>query len=232
MFIASFPAGPWQTNCYVVATDRESECVIIDPGMDAEAGVADLVAEHRLKPVAVMLTHGHLDHMFSVAPLCRDNDAPCWVHPEDRDLLADPLRAMGAETRAAARPAGAAATRLRRAGRRPRADRRGDGLGGRDRLRRGRTPRGTPRARRCSADAGADRDEPLVFSGDVLFAGSIGRTDLPGGDLAGHAARACGPRCCRCPTRCVVLPGHGPQTTMAGERATNPYLRQLVEVGR
>ena len=76
-----------------------SECVIIDPGMDAVVGVTELIMEHRLKPVAVMLTHGHLDHMWSVTPLCRSSDSTCWVHPDDRVLLTDPLRAMGLETR-------------------------------------------------------------------------------------------------------------------------------------
>ena len=99
MFIASFPAGPWQTNCYLVRQRPGEECVIIDPGMDAVAGVAELIAEHRLKPVAVMLTHGHLDHMFSVTPLCRSYASACWVHPDDRVLLTDPLRAMGLDTR-------------------------------------------------------------------------------------------------------------------------------------
>ena len=73
--------------------------MIIDPGMDAADGVAELIMEHRLKPVAVMLTHGHLDHMFSVTPLCRSYASACWVHSEDRVLLTDPLQAMGLETR-------------------------------------------------------------------------------------------------------------------------------------
>src|SRR5215203_3930241 len=83
-FIASFPAGPWQTNCYLIARKPGEECVIIDPGMDAADGVSELILEHRLKPVAVMLTHGHIDHMFSVTPLCRSYASSCWVHPEDR----------------------------------------------------------------------------------------------------------------------------------------------------
>ena len=99
MFISSIPAGPWQTNCYLVATGPGAECVIIDPGMDAVDGVTRLVAEHRLKPVAVLLTHGHLDHMFSVTPLCRSSEATCWIHPDDRVLLTDPLRAMSGDTR-------------------------------------------------------------------------------------------------------------------------------------
>ena len=99
MFIASFPAGPWQTNCYVVAGAVGGECVIVDPGMDAADGVADVISEYGLHPVAALLTHGHLDHMFSVTPLCRQYEAVCWVHPDDRQLLIDPLRAMGEETR-------------------------------------------------------------------------------------------------------------------------------------
>ncbi len=124
MFIASFPAGPWQTNCYVVATEPGAECLILDPGLDAADGVRDLVAEHRLKPVAVVLTHGHLDHMFSVAPLCGGYDATCWIHPDDRHLLADPLRAMGPETAQLLAQLTGGTTHLRRARRRPRADRR------------------------------------------------------------------------------------------------------------
>ena len=119
MFIASFPAGPWQTNCYVVATEPGAECLILDPGVGAAEGVRDLVSEHRLKPVAVVLTHGHLDHMFAVAPVCGTYDATCWIHPDDRHLLTDPLRAMGAGEPPAAGPADRRQGDLRRARRRP-----------------------------------------------------------------------------------------------------------------
>jgi glyoxylase-like metal-dependent hydrolase (beta-lactamase superfamily II) len=225
VLVASFPAGPWQTNTYVVATDRGSECVVIDPGMDAEAGVADLVAEHRLKPVAVMVTHGHLDHMFAVAPLCQTNEAPCWVHPDDRDLLADPLRAMGAETRALLAslvPGHAGFVEPDEV--RELHDGATVSVAGIDFVvahAPGHTPGST------MFGTGED-DEPLVFSGDVLFAGSIGRTDLPGGDLQAMVA-SLRTKVLPLPDPVVVLPGHGPRTTMAVERATNPYLRQLVE---
>ena len=89
-----------QANCYVAADAPGTECVIIDPGMDAIDGVTELIMEHRLKPVAVMLTHGHLDHMFSVTPLCRSYESICWVHSADRVLLSDPYRALSAETAA------------------------------------------------------------------------------------------------------------------------------------
>ena len=99
MFIASFPAGPWQTNCYLAATAAGEECVIVDPGMDAAPTVGEVIAEHRLKPVAVLLTHGHLDHTFSVTPCVRSTHSSAWIHSLDRELLVDPLKAMSDDTR-------------------------------------------------------------------------------------------------------------------------------------
>ena len=98
MLIAGFPAGPWGTNCYVAATGPGTECVVIDPGKDAAPGVAEVVAEHRLKPVAVLVTHGHVDHMWCVAPVAGTYDATAWIHPDDRHLLANPMAGMSAET--------------------------------------------------------------------------------------------------------------------------------------
>ena len=98
MLIAGFPAGPWGTNCYVADTGPGSECVVVDPGMDATAGVVELVREHRLKPVAVLVTHGHVDHMWCVAPVAGTYDATAWIHPKDRHLLADPMQGMSRET--------------------------------------------------------------------------------------------------------------------------------------
>ncbi len=98
MFIAGFPAGPWGTNCYVVATGPGSECVVVDPGKDAAQGVAEVVREHRLKPVSVLVTHGHVDHMWCVAPVAGTYDATAWIHPADRHLLTDPMAGMSRET--------------------------------------------------------------------------------------------------------------------------------------
>src|SRR5581483_3852854 len=96
VFIAGFPAGAWGTNCYLVAPAPGEECVIVDPGHQAAPGVEDALREHRLKPVAVLLTHGHLDHTASVVPVCGARGVPAWIHPDDRYMLTDPEKALGA----------------------------------------------------------------------------------------------------------------------------------------
>ena len=220
-----------QANCYLAADAPGTECVIIDPGMDVIDGVTELIMEHGLKPVAVMLTHGHLDHMFSVTPLCRSYESACWVHGADRVLLSDPYRALSAETKAMLAQLaggrqftepdevrelvdGAPTCRLRPGfprHPRPRAHAR---LGDvRDRLRAG-----------SRSGAGVDIDA-VLFSGDVLFAGSIGRTDLPGGSHP-DMLRSLRTKVLPLPDTVAVLPGHGPQTTMARERVSNPYLQE------
>jgi hydroxyacylglutathione hydrolase len=213
----------------VVASAPGTECVVIDPGLGAEAGVAELVAEHRLKPVAAILTHGHLDHMFSVAPLCRSHQAVCWVHPGDRALLADPLRAMGSEARALlaqlvpGHRGFVEPDDVRELGDGSTVEVAGMGF------RATHAPGHTPGSTMYATPAGPTVDAgPVVFTGDVLFAGSIGRTDLPGGDL-GEMLDSLRTKVLPLPDTAVVLPGHGPSTTMAAERATNPYLRQLQE---
>ncbi|HEY5849130.1 MAG TPA: MBL fold metallo-hydrolase [Microlunatus sp.] len=232
MFIASFPAGPWQTNCYVVATEPGAECLIIDPGLGAAEGVRDLMAEHRLKPVAVVLTHGHLDHMFSVAPLCGGYDATCWIHPDDRHLLADPLQAMGPEThQLLAQLTGGSSTFAEPDDVRELADGSVLEVAGisLDALHAPGHTQGSVMYRAdypaaSSGSGGGGEIDQVVFSGDVLFAGSIGRTDLPGGDHA-TMLRSLLTKVLPLRDTTAVLPGHGPQTTMARERATNPYLR-------
>jgi hydroxyacylglutathione hydrolase len=94
VLIAGFPAGAFAANCYVVAPAAGEECLIIDPGQDAEAGIEEILATHRLKPAAVLLTHGHLDHVWSVAPVCGAKDIPAYIHPADRELLSDPAKGL------------------------------------------------------------------------------------------------------------------------------------------
>jgi glyoxylase-like metal-dependent hydrolase (beta-lactamase superfamily II) len=218
VLVVGFPAAAFATNCYVMAPEAGEECVIVDPGVEVVAHLDDVVAQHRLKPVAVVLTHGHLDHTYSVAPVCGARGIPAWIHPGDRDLLADPMKGLSEQTR--------------------------DFFGGRlewtepdDVLELhdgatlelagmeftvdhapGHTP-GSVMFRTATPEA------PVLVSGDVLFAGSIGRTDLPGGsfdDMLTSLASKCLPL----DDTTVVLPGHGDSTTIGRERTTNPYLAQ------
>jgi hydroxyacylglutathione hydrolase len=230
VLLASFPAGPWQTNCYLAATEHGEECVIIDPGMDAATGVAELMVEHRLKPVAVLLTHGHLDHMFSVTPLCRSYASSCWVHPNDRVLLTDPLRAMGEETRILLeRITGGSAAFSEPDDVRELTDEADVSIAGLA-FHAIHAPGHTPGSIMFQTAYPAHPDiDSVVFSGDVLFAGSIGRTDLPGGNMA-DMLKSLRTKVLPLPDTVAVLPGHGPQTTMARERAGNPYLQNLAEL--
>jgi hydroxyacylglutathione hydrolase len=216
VLIAGFPAGVFATNCYVVAPAAGQECVIIDPGQDSEPGIAEVLATHRLKPVAVLLTHGHLDHMWSVAPVCGARGIPAYIHPGDRAMLADP--ALGFPPAAREQMLGGL-TFTEPDDVAELADGMTVSLAGLE-FTVDHAPGHTPGSVAFAA-AG-----PVMFAGDLLFAGSIGRTDLPGGDHAAmleSLARVCLTR----PDEMTVLPGHGPQTTIGAERASNPFLAGL-----
>jgi hydroxyacylglutathione hydrolase len=226
VFIASFPAGPWQTNCYVVASEPGAECLVLDPGADAAPGVRDVVAEHRLKPVAVILTHGHLDHMMSVTPLCGSYDATCWVHTADRVLLADPYRAMGPEVRRLVQQlTGGSGDFAEPDEVRELVDGATVRVAGVELTAR-HAPGHTPGSTMFLTDYDDDPAvQGVLFAGDVLFAGSIGRTDLPGGDPAAMRA-SLRRQVLTLPDATAVLPGHGPQTTIGRERSGNPFLQE------
>ncbi len=224
MLIAGFPAGPWGTNCWVVATGPGAECVVIDPGMDAGDGVRRLVDEHRLKPVAVVATHGHVDHVWSVAPLAGAYDTAAWIHPADRHLLTDPAAGLGADS--AAMLAQLGTTFAEPDDVRDLADGEALTLAGVT-FAVDHAPGHTEGSVVFRTPYDGPEDVPeVMFAGDLLFAGSIGRTDLPGGD---HQAmlRSLATRVLPLDDRVVVLPGHGEQTTIGRERATNPFLTGL-----
>jgi glyoxylase-like metal-dependent hydrolase (beta-lactamase superfamily II) len=231
VLVAGFPAGSFGTNCFVVAAAAGEECVIIDPGQDAERGIEEILARHRLRPAAVLLTHGHIDHIWSVVPVCGAKNITAYIHPEDRAMLSDPARgfppAVGQQLLGGltfSEPDDVAelsdGATLALAGLELVVDHAP-----------GHTPGSVtfrlPEAEAAGAAAG---DEPILFSGDLLFAGSIGRTDLPGGDhqtILNSLARVCLPL----PDETVVLSGHGPATTIGAERASNPFLVPLTGRG-
>jgi glyoxylase-like metal-dependent hydrolase (beta-lactamase superfamily II) len=223
VFLASFVCGVFQANCYLVGRDDSNQVAIVDPGMESAEVIARVVKERKLKPVAVLATHGHLDHVGNAETICADYQIPLWIHSADRHMLSDPAAGLGAESQSLVEewlPNGL---------REPEEvllydDLTSINVAGIDFSlipAPGHTkgcvmlmtpyPEGKPVS-------------DLVFSGDVLFAGSIGRTDLPGGSTDEMLRSLAGP-VLSLPDTAGILPGHGPQTFMATERANNPYLQ-------
>jgi len=226
VLVAAFPAGPWGTNCYVVAPAAGAECVVIDPGKDAAPGIADVVREHRLRPAAILLTHGHVDHMWSVTPVAGAYESAAYIHPDDRHLLTDPMAGLAPET--AAMLLGGDYRFAEPDDVRELADGQRLSLAGLD-VSVDHTPGHTPGSVTFRTPYDGRQETPeLMFSGDLLFAGSIGRTDLPGGDHP-TMLRSLATKVLPLADAIAVLPGHGGQTTIGRERATNPFLQHLAE---
>ena len=254
MLVAGFPAGAFAANCYIVAPAPGEECVIIDPGQDAQPGIEEVLAEHRLRPAAVLLTHGHIDHVWSVAPVCGAKGIPAYIHPDDRALLSDPakgfplgagqqlfggleftepddvkeladgmtLSLVGLEIVVDHAPGHTEGSVTFRVPLDPPNSAQDQSQTGAAETRAPAEPLGAAEAPRAPAgDPGG-----ILFSGDLLFAGSIGRTDLPGGDYPA-ILRSLARVCLTLPDETVVLSGHGPQTTIGTERRTNPFLTGL-----
>ncbi len=225
MLVTGFPAEAFGTNCYVVAAGPGEQCLVVDPGIGVLDQLDEVLAEHRLYPAAVLLTHGHLDHTFSVAPVCGARGITAYVHPADREMLADPAKGLSIDLAAlfggrlpytepddvAELTDGAALTL---AGLEVAVDHAPGHTGGSVLFR--------------LPGAGTSWDaEQICLSGDVLFAGSIGRTDLPGGSTETMLV-SLRDKILPLADDTVVLPGHGPATTIGRERASNPYLRELI----
>jgi len=220
MLVVGFPAQAFGTNCFVVASAPGEQCVVIDPGIGVVDQLDVVLEQHRLHPAAVMLTHGHLDHTFSVTPVCGARGITAYIHPRDRELLRDPSKALssadpqwflrGLEW---SEPDDVAemhdGTVLEIAGLKFTISHAPGHTGGSVMFRM------------------PDYQDPLCFSGDVLFRDGIGRTDLPGGSMAEMTA-SLRDKVLTLPDETVVLPGHGPETTIGRERVHNPFLRELL----
>ena len=214
MLVRGFPAAAFGTNCWVVAPAAGEQCVVIDPGIGVEDQLDEVLREHRLQPVAVLLTHGHLDHTFSVTPVCGAKGIPAWIHPGDRELLVDPMKGLSAESRSmfGGKLAWTEPSDVK--------------LLGEDPLELAGLTFAADFAPGHTRGSVVFETEQTLFSGDVLFAGSIGRTDLPGGSweqMQDSLARVVLPRA----DEMVVHCGHGPSTTIGRERASNPFLQDL-----
>ena len=227
MLVTGFPAAAFGTNCYVVAPAPGQECLVVDPGIGVLDQLAAVLRQHRLRPAAVLLTHGHLDHVYSVTPVCGAHGIAVSVHGDDRYRLADPFATLD--------PALVAMLEQQFQSRahwsepddvRTFAD--GDvlqvaGLDVQVTHAPGHTE-GSVLFGLAGVPEGFEGTSTLL-SGDVLFAGSIGRTDLPGGDGAAMT-RSLREKVLPLPDDTLVLPGHGPATSIGRERASNPFLRE------
>jgi glyoxylase-like metal-dependent hydrolase (beta-lactamase superfamily II) len=199
----------------VVAPGRGEQCVVIDPGYDAVGHLDEVLADHRLQPVAVLLSHGHVDHTWSVTPVCGARDVPALIHPEDRFMLTDPNASLGipSSTPIMGRFDWAEPSDVREL-----ADGETLSLAGLDL-----TVDWAPGHTRGSVTFTSGSE---FFAGDLLFAGSIGRTDLPGGsfeEMQASLARVA----LALPDETIVHAGHGPDTTIGRERTYNPFLADL-----
>lgn len=236
MLVRTIEAVAFGTNCWVLADGPGRECLVVDPGFGVAERVREVLRQERLRPAAMLLTHGHADHVWSVTPLSGSGTGAVavHVHRDDRYRMADPLAQLSAQLRPVIEqmldPADRwrepehlvdlpgsvdAAVRLEVAGLT---------------LEVHHTPGHTEGSVVFHLPGAVDDVHPdgdgLLLSGDLLFAGSIGRSDLVGGDPA-VMERSLRDVLPRFGDDVVVLPGHGPRTSMARERSTNPYLLQL-----
>ncbi len=222
VLITGFPAGLLQCNCYVLAERPGTDAVIVDPGQRAMGQLRRILDENRLTPAAVLLTHGHIDHMWSAQKVSDTYGCPTYIHPEDRFMLKDPIYGIG--PRMAQLATGAFFREPKQV---VELDRDGDkiDLGGIS-VNVDHTP-GHTRGSVCFRVLEASNDDKdLVFSGDTLFERSIGRTDLFGGS-GRDIYQSIINKLLVLDDTTVVLPGHGNSTTIGAERRFNPFLEGL-----
>jgi glyoxylase-like metal-dependent hydrolase (beta-lactamase superfamily II) len=218
VLITGFPAGLLKCNCYVLAPHPGADAIVVDPGQRAMGQLRRILDENRLTPAAVLLTHGHIDHIWSAQKVSDTFGCPTYIHPEDRFMLTDPIKDFGPKV---------VQLLLAATFREPKQvielDRDGDkiDLGGISV-----TVDHTPGHTRGSVVFRVTGDKELVFTGDTLFERMVGRTDLFGGS-GRDLLRSIVDKLLVLDDKTVVMPGHGNSTTIGAERRLNPYLEGL-----
>jgi hydroxyacylglutathione hydrolase len=210
VFFETFPVGLLGCNCTVAGDRSTGQGLVIDPGEEVGRILARL-AHHRVRLAQILVTHAHIDHIGGALRLKQETGAPIFFSQHDLpmlDIMDEQAGWLGVATPATAPPDASAE----------------DGMQvGLPTLRAEvlHTPGHTPGSI-CLHFPG----QQILFAGDTLFAGTVGRTDLPGGD-ARRLLRSIAERLLPLPENTVVVPGHGPSTTLGQERETNPFLLRL-----
>lgn len=239
-FVLGLPLGRWQTNCFLVGDRARGTGVVVDPGETGAEAVPRMLDQAGVTCAAILLTHGHLDHFWAVPELARRLDVPVFLHPDDRWLWDDPGAGFGSL------PPGALEQTFGLTWDPPTehlqdvTDGQRLAFAGIDfevRHTPGHTPGHVTYLGAGLSQAGVSfplgaaeaASDDVLFSGDLIFAGSIGRTDFPRGSTE-QLFRSIVATVLPLEDDTLILSGHGPDTTVGRERATNPFVAQARQV--